>query len=175
MERLKNKEGNAVIWACVLVLIFMIIFTAISEYMRLKIIAKGVRDGVGSSVISVVTNNWDNNYNGLRQGYSGGYILEGNSWESDIDQGEVYEDLSQLLGLQRNGSQYVKYTGNHEIEYALYDLDVEIINARFRGDKNDIFRANVYITLSVPLSFGWDALPDMVIPLKVEAKFTPKF
>ncbi len=173
-ELIKNKEGNAVILACVFVLIFMLIFTAISEYIRLKIIAKGVRDGVQSSVISVVTNNWDNNYNGLRQGYSGGYILDGNSWETDIDKGTAYQDLSEHLGLQRDGSRYVKYI-NGEMEYVLYDLNVDVINAKFRGDKDDRFKANVTITLRVPLSFGWDDLPDMVILLKVEAKFIPKF
>lgn len=72
---------------------------------------------MGSLVILVVSNNWDNNYNGFRQGYS------------------IYA-----------GSQYVKYIENKETEYALYDLDVKIINVRFRGDKNHRFKTNIYIT-----------------------------
>ncbi|WDV44063.1 hypothetical protein PV797_11035 [Clostridiaceae bacterium M8S5] len=171
---MKNKEGNAVIMACVTVLILMLIFTVIAEYIRLQIIAKGVRDGVQSSVISVVTNNWDNNYNGLRQGYAGGYTLKGSNWQTDIDKGEVYNDLSNLLGLQRGSGEYIKYV-NSTIEYSVYNLDINVINTPFRGNKDDKFSADIYITLKIPLGFGWGHLPDMIIPLKVKAKFTPKF
>jgi hypothetical protein len=171
---IKNKEGNAVLWACVVVLIMMLMFTVIAEHMRLQTIAKGVRDGVQSSVISVVTNNWDNNYNGLRQGYAGGYTLDGSDWETDIDEGAVYTDLSNLLSLQKEGSRYIKYTGQ-EIEYAVYSLNVDVTNTPLRGNENDEFSADVYITLRVPLGFGWGPLPDMIIPLKVKAKFIPKF
>ncbi|QUH31126.1 hypothetical protein [Vallitalea guaymasensis] len=175
MEKLiKNKDGNAAILACVAVLIMMLLFTVIAEYIRLQTIAKGVNDAVQSSVISVVTNNWDNNYNGLRQGYAGGYTLKNSEWETDIDNGEVYADLSDLLGLQRKSGKYVKYT-KKETEYSLYNLDVKIINTPIRGNENDEFSADVYITLQVPLSFGWGHLPDMIIPLKLKAKFTPKF
>jgi hypothetical protein len=174
LERLKNKEGNAVLMACVIVLVVMLIFTVIAEYLRLKIIAKGVRDGVQSSVISVVTNNWDNNFNGLRQGYAGGYTLSGSDWNSDIDDGAVYAELSNLLGLQRSGTEYVKYAGGQE-EYAIYDLSVNVRNTPFRGNENDEFSADAYIVLRVPSGFGWGHLPDMVMIQKVKAKFTPKF
>jgi hypothetical protein len=152
----------------------MFIFTAIAEYLRLKIIVKGVRDGVQSSVISVVTNNWDNNFNGLRQGYAGGYALSGADWNSDIDNGAVYEELSNLLGLQKNGSEHIKYAGSQE-EYAIYNLSVNIKNTPFRGNENDEFSADVYIVLRIPLGFGWGHLPDMVMGQKVKAKFIPKF
>jgi hypothetical protein len=152
----------------------MLIFTVIAEYLRLKIIAKGVRDGVQSSMISVVTNNWDNNFNGLRQGYAGGYTLSGSDWNSDIDNGAVYAELSNLLGLQRSGAEYVKYAGSQK-EYAIYDLSVNVKNTPFRGNENDEFSADAYIVLRVPLEFGWGHLPDMVMRQKVKAKFTPKF
>ncbi len=38
---LKEKRGNALPLACALVLALMIIFSAVSEYMRLQLIAKG--------------------------------------------------------------------------------------------------------------------------------------
>lgn len=175
MEKLiRNNEGNAVLWACVVILVMMLMFTAVAEYMRLQTIAKGVSDGVQSSVISVVTNNWDNNYNGLRQGYAGGYILDGTHWGTDIDEGAVYSDLSNLLSLQKEGSRYIKYTGQ-EVEYSVSNLNVDVTNTPLRGNENDEFSADVHITLRVPLSFGWGHLPDMTIQLKVKAKFIPKF
>jgi hypothetical protein len=152
----------------------MLIFTVIAEYIRLQIIAKGVRDGVQSSVISVVTNNWDNNYNGLRQGYAGGYTLKGSDWETDIDDGAVYSDLSNLLGLQRKGGEYVKFVGS-EVEYSIYNLGIDVINTPIRGDKDDEFSADIYITIKIPLGFGWGHLPDMILRLNVKARFIPKF
>lgn len=152
-ELIKNKEGNAVILACTAVLIMMLLFTVIAEYIRLQTIAKGVRDSVQSSVISVITNNWDNNYNGLRQGYAGGYTLKGNDWETDIDEGAVYYDLSSSLGLRRSGSKYIKYSGQ-QVEYSIYNLNVNVTNTPIRGNEDDEFSADVYITLKVPLGFG---------------------
>ena len=171
---MKNKQGNAVIMACVVVLIMMLLFTVMAEYLRLEIIAKGVRDGVQSSVISVVTNNWDNNYNGLRQGYAGGYVFSGSDWETDIDKGVVYSDLASLLGLQRKGGEYIKYASAEE-EYSAYNLAIDVTNTPIRGNKDDEFSADIYITLRIPLGFGWGHLPDLIIRPKVKAKFIPKF
>ena len=47
------------------------------EYMRLMIVAQGVRDSVQSAIVDVATENWDEAYAGLREGYSGGYQLSG--------------------------------------------------------------------------------------------------
>jgi len=66
---LKEKKGNALPIACAIVLSLIIIFSAVSEYMRLQIIAKGVRDALQTSVIAVAAQNYDDVYNGLREGY----------------------------------------------------------------------------------------------------------
>lgn len=168
---LKNKEGNVAIEAVVVILVLLLVFTVVSEYLRLQMIAKGVRDAVQSSVISVATQNYDEIYNGLREGYSGGYELNGNSWNSKIDNGAVMMELSGLLGLE-NGE---KSSGD-ELEYSLKELDVIINNAPFAPtNNNQKFESEVWVTLTVPLSFGWDHLPPLSIRLKVNAGYTPKF
>jgi len=146
------------------------------EYLRTKTIAKGVRDSLESAVISVVIQNWDNNYESLRQGYSGGYGLDenNNQWDVDIDEGAVYANLGNALGLSRLGNKYLKYASG-AVEYYLYDLEITIINAKFRGDDDDLFRASVEIVLEVPFQFGWGHVPNIKVPLKLNAKFTPKF
>ncbi|MDA3845705.1 MAG: hypothetical protein PF505_04045, partial [Vallitaleaceae bacterium] len=70
---LKNKDGNVAIQAVVVVLVLLLVFSVVSEYLRLQMIAQGVRDAVQSSVISVASENYDVVYHGLREGYSGGY------------------------------------------------------------------------------------------------------
>lgn len=171
IKLLRNKEGNVAIQAVVVVLVLLLIFSVIGEYLRLQLIAKGVRDAVQSAVISVATGNYDDVYNGLREGYSGGYVLYGDSWRSQVDEGAVMNELSILLGL----SYGQKFAGGI-LEYELSDLEVNVLNAPFApSDNNERFESEVFITLSVPMSFGWDHLPPMVIEMKVNAGYTPKF
>ena len=175
---LKGKRGNALPLACAIVMSLILIFSAVSEYMRLQIIAKGVRDALQTSVISVVTQNYDDVYNGLREGYSGGYTLAStDKWESKIDIGDVYSYLDNLLGLEKDGAYHFKNTGK-EAEYKLSELKVNIINtplAPSNTDSLEKFQAESYIHLEVPLSFGWDKLPPLQINLKVKAGYTSKF
>jgi hypothetical protein len=180
LERLKSifkdNSGSAAILSLIILLIMLMFFTVTIEYLRIKTIAKGIRDCLESSVISVVIQNWDNNYEALREGYSGGYSLDENSnnWVVDIDEGAVFNNLGNALGLSSGGNLYYKFTGNG-IEYYLYDLDVNVTNSKFRGDGNDEFKASAEIILKVPLKFGWGHVPNLEVPLKLNAKFTPKF
>ncbi|WP_207736178.1 hypothetical protein [Fusibacter ferrireducens] len=169
---LKNKQGNAALYAIVVALCLILLFTVISEYFRLQMIASGVRDALQSSVIAIATENYDEVYNGLREGYSGGYQRnETGSWEERVDSGAVFMKLSNKLGLI-NGT---KYSGGY-LEYRLYDLDVQINNAPFATRDNDNrFESEAWVTLLVPLSFGWEHLPPMKIRLKVNAGYSPKF
>lgn len=175
---LKEKKGNALPLACAIVLSLIIIFSAVSEYMRLQIIAKGVRDALQTSVIAVAAQNYDDVYNGLREGYSGGYNLnQANLWESKVDTGDIFTYLDNLLGLEKNGVYHIKFTGK-ETEYKLSDLKINIINtplAPLNPNTSNKFQAQATIHIEVPLSFGWDKLPPLQINLKVNARYTSKF
>ncbi|MEA1974841.1 MAG: hypothetical protein U9N10_04680 [Bacillota bacterium] len=172
INKLKNKDGNAAIMACVIVLCLLLLFTVISEYLRLQIIAKGVRDAVQSSVISIAIENYDDVYNGLREGYSGGYELDSNdNWNSKVDTGAVLSNLSGSLGLISGK----KYSDGY-LEYTISNLDVNILNTPLAPSGNSKkFESEVWLTLKVPLSFGWDELPPLRIRMKVNARYTPKF
>lgn len=170
-ELLENKEGNMAIQAVVVILVLLLIFSAVSEYLRLQIIAKGVRDATQSAVISVATGNYDDVYNGLREGYSGGYALYGDSWMTQVDEGTVMSELSLLLGLH-----FGQKVSDGEVEYIISDLDVNVTNAPFApSSNNERFESEAYLTLTVPTAFGWEHVPPMVIEMKVEAGYRPKF
>ncbi|MCG8540164.1 MAG: hypothetical protein MJA82_09515 [Clostridia bacterium] len=176
-EILKNRKGNGAIYACIIVLVLMLLFTVISEYLRLHMIAKGVRDALQSSIISVATENYDDLYNGLREGYSGAYELSSNGrWESNIDTGSIYYHLDSTLGLRNNGRYHIKISGG-DIEFKLSRLDIEIINSPLAPNTHGSrkFLAKGKILLEVPLGFGWGMLPPMKINLGVMAGYTPKF
>ena len=177
INRLRNRSGEGTLYAVVIVLAVLLIATVIWEYTRLYIIAGGVRDAVQSSIISVATTNYDEVYNGLREGYSGGYALSGATWDETLDTGDIYGQLDRTLGLARHGGRHVKYAGD-TLEYSLWGLDVEIINAPFAPTDPESagkFLAEATIELEAPLSFGWSFMPPMRITLHVKAGYTQKF
>jgi len=174
---LRDRRGEGALYAVIAVLAVMMLATVIWEYARLYIIAGGVRDAVQGSIISVATTNYDEVYNGLREGYSGGYALYGVSWDQALDAGDVYGQLDKTLNLSRQGGRHVKFAGG-TLEYALWGLDVEIVNAPFAPPNPDSagkFLAKATIELEAPLSFGWGFLPPMRVTLHVKAGYTPKF
>ncbi|MEN3005999.1 hypothetical protein [Dehalobacterium formicoaceticum] len=174
---LRSKRGDGSLIAVVIVISILLISCSVYEYIRLTIIARGVRDSVQSSIISVATTNYDEVYNGMREGYSGGYTLQGSQWDESLDIGDIYGQLDSTLGLTRQSGRHVKYAGE-TLEYSVWGLNVDIKNAPFapsNADSVDKFLAEATIELEVPLSFGWESLPPMRITLHVKAGYTPKF
>lgn len=174
---IRESKGSAFPLVVAIALALVIIMCGISEYMRLMIIASGVRDAVQSAVIAAANDNYDDVYNGVREGYSGGYALSGSTWEDRLDYGDIYDRLDRTLGLQKNGGVHIKYAGE-TVEFKLSNLTVNIINAPFAPSNPDgaqKFLADAAITLEVPVSFGGKSLPPMRINLKVEAGYTSKF
>ena len=176
-EVLKSKSGQGVPMILAVVLCCLILACVTFEYMRLMIVAQGVRDSVQSAIVDVATENWDEAYAGLREGYSGGYQLAGSSWSQNVTSGNVYARLQNVLGVEYKDGQYVKYSGE-DLEYRLYDLHLEVENAPLAPSVPDgITQLNVTgtITVDVPLSFGFGHLPPMQITMKLNAKYVPRF
>lgn len=171
-----KKAYSSAPLAVVIALAGMMFFVVLWQIIRLITISAGVKDALQSAVISTSVDNYSNVYDGVREGYSGGYRYSGNSWRSAISTGDVYGRLDQLLGLRSSGGKHVK-TNSDGTEYSVYGLSVNVDNAQFAPTSEDIpqFSATSYITLEVPLSFCGDILPPMKIRLCVKSKYTPKF
>ena len=174
---LLNKKGSSTPLIVAVVLFIIILSSVTFEYMRLMIIAQGVRDAVQSAVIRVASENWNDAYNGLREGYSGGYVLSGANWSPNITTGDVYGRLNDNLRLKRENGKYVKYTGS-TLEYSVSGLSVNVINTQLApsnsGGMNQLTVEGT-VDIAVPLSFGWGQLPQMQIKMRLKAGYTPKF
>lgn len=127
---LKDRSGQGTPMILAVVVCCLILACVVFEYMRLMIVAQGVRDSVQSAIVAVATENWDEAYPGLREGYSGGYQLSGSSWTKNVTTGNVYDRLQQVLGLVYEDGRYLKYAGP-DLEYRFYDLRMELENAPF--------------------------------------------
>ena len=66
---LKDRSGQGTPMILAVVVCCMILACVVFEYMRLMIVAQGVRDSVQSAIVAVATENWDEAYPGLREGY----------------------------------------------------------------------------------------------------------
>lgn len=158
-------------------LVLLIILCGISEYMRLNIIASGVRNALEDGIIASVNDNYANVYHGVREGYSGGYRPEVDNFEEALNYGDIYRYLDGTLGTEKSGGKHIKYAGD-AVEFTLSGLSVNIRNAPLApSDPENArrFTADAVIRLEVPVRFGGKILPPMIIDLKVRAGYTEIF
>jgi hypothetical protein len=152
--------------------------TVISQYIRLNIITKGVRDSLQSAVIATVNDNYGGIYHSAREGYAAGFKPESGSFAASIDHGDVWGRLEGLLGLEQSGGYRVKTLGDGNQELRLWDLNVAVHNTPLApSDPSNAqrFTADATIRLEVPLSFAGNALPPLRVALKVRAGWVNKF
>ena len=174
---LRRKDGAGFPLIIAITLSLVMIFTGISEYFRLMIVAQGVRDAVQAAVISTVVENYDDVYHGVREGYSGGYQPDGESFSYSVNTGDIYSYMDSTLGTEDIGGRHIKSAGG-VTEYTLSGLNVTIRNAPLApsSPKNaQRFEADAIIWMEVPVQFGGKQLPPMRIKLKVQAGYTEVF
>ena len=143
----------------------------------MQIVAQRVRDAVQSSITEACEDNYANIYDGVREGYSGGYCTTKNgTWLATLDTGDIYARLDRRLKTHGEEDGHVKYTGN-EKEFKIFGLQAEITNAPFAPNvqNNQQMTCFAEIDLEVPLSFGWGNLPPMSTHLTIKSGYTPKF
>lgn len=172
----KSRRGTSFPLTVAVTLSILLILCGISEYMRLMIIAAGVRSAVQSAVIATVNENYNDVYQGAREGYSGAYQPSGSSWVACLDYGDIYSQLDILLGAKEVSHKHVKYTGS-SVEYTLSGLTASIKNAPFAPSDPKVaqkFLADATVNLVVPVSFCGNLLPPMKICVETQAEYTPK-
>lgn len=173
----KDCRGTSFPLIIAITLSLVILFTGISEYFRLMIVAQGVRDAVQTAVITTVNDNYDDVYHGVREGYSGAYQPMAQEFEESLDYGDIYDRLDGILGLSYSSGFHEKRTADGKLEFKVWDLSVEIKNAPFAAVDQSLsrFKAESIIMLEVPVSFGGKLLPSMKIKVKTSAGYTPRF
>ena len=114
-------------------------------------------------------------YHSVREGYAAGWFPEGDGeWSESIDTGDIYGNLSYILGLTTDGEDYMKYAGG-TLEYTLADLSVRISNNSLASGQSEGYLATAALHLAVPMSFAGKLLPPAQLDLRVDAKYVPKF
>lgn len=178
---LKDRRGVSFPLVISVTLALIMILCGVSEYFRLQIIASGVREAVEDAIISTVNDNYAGVYHGVREGYSGGYLPDGEDfWETAVSEGDIYTYLDSTIGTSQSGGRHVKYAGDsgNAMEFAIDSLSVTIRNAPLApSDPRNAqrFEADAVIRLEVPVRFGGRLLPSMHITMKVQAGYIEVF
>lgn len=179
---LKDKSGSGYIWACVVLLVILIVFFGISEDARNHMTTRGVRQGLESVATTITTNNYDEIYRSEREGYFSAYTIDDKTdkWEEKIEKESLDDYLEETLGVQKKGSTYVKETASGKTEFILSDVEVNINNPNFapnEGEKNkETFTVEITSNLEIhPMFKLGDG--DEIIKVRVGAKsgYIPKF
>ncbi len=175
-QALENEKRQGYPLTVALALSFMLLFTVISQYFHYFLVAQGVRDALQDATIVTVTENYNETYHGIREGYSGGYQPDSVSFNEAVNYGDIYARMSAVLGTEHSGGAYIK-TANGAEEYRLYDLNVEISNATFAqaDTAGDRFVVESTIILEMPVYFCGKSLPNLKINVKTTAGYTPIF
>lgn len=178
---LKDQSGVSFPLTIAVTLALIIFLCGISEYFRLSLIAAGVKEATESAIISVVNDNYANVYHGVREGYSGGYLPDGEEhWEEAISEGYIYTYLDKTLGTRSRGGRHEKYTGDSgsALEFSITGLQVTVRNAPLAPsdpERAQRYTADAVVRLEVPVRFGGRVMPSMQIRLKVQAGYIQVF
>lgn len=172
---MRNNKGNATIIAVSVCMSLILVMCVIFEYMQMLIICNGIKSAVQSAVISTVVANYDDSYSQLREGYSGGYTYVDTDFTETIDTWNVYTRLDELLGLQEDGDNHIKYIGT-EKEYSITNMRIETENTDFaQGNALKNLNATVYLDVEIPVRLSGRVLLPLKVTMKVKASYVPKF
>lgn len=177
MKKLWNDQrGSGIVTASGVVFLLLLVSCALMEYSRLQSTTQHVRDALQAAVVEACTEQNTSLYDGVREGYSGGYRFTGGNWNETLSSADIYDRLNQSLGTQKAGNSVVKYAGS-DVNFRLSNLSAQITNAPFAPGSEDTgqLTCTAEIDLEVSWMFHWDGVPPMHTHLTVKAGYMPKF
>ena len=177
LHLMKNRQGSMFPFTVAVAIVLMVLMLVSMEYMKLMILCSGIKDSFEEAIISVVTDNYNEVYHCVREGYAAGYEPNGDeTFYASIDTGNVEGRLAGLLGLTAGSSvgTYQKQFGSGGREYSISNIHVSVHNAPMvrSGEK---FYATGSLVLTIPVRFGGHTIANMTINLHVKASLDERF
>lgn len=169
-----EKKGSVIVQTAAIVIMIMLPFSVVYQFGRVLIIASGTHDAVRNSIISTVSENYYNSFDGMREGNSGAYIRDNSgNWQGIVNSGTAVQSLIQTLQLKNsdNGLQSISDTGS--LNYGISDLSISVKNAELRSNSIKLSVYAAYI-LDVPVDFFLIKF-QLHLPMTVNAKFEQLF
>lgn len=171
-----DRRGSGVITAAGVVFLLLFVSCALIEYSRLQSTIQHIRNALQAAVIETCTEQNSDLYDGVREGYSGGYQLSDGYWIENLSSTDIYDQLDKSLGTERDGDTVIKYAGSN-VNFRLSGLSAQITNAPFApdGENTEQLTCTAEIELEVPWMFLGNEIPPIHTRLTVKAGYMPKF
>ncbi len=170
ITKINNNKGNAVLKSAIIVVGFVIVFSAILEYIKINTILNGIYTATENAVIEVATINWDSMYPSIREGVTGGYEYDGSSWREILNSGDVQGRLMNVLGLDYTGSRYV----DGSFMFGISDVHTQILNTPMHN-KHQMLETKTIMKVTIPLIFFGSKFSDITINMGVKVEYHQKF
>lgn len=172
---LKQSEGSTVIDIGVWVLVILIIFSVVFEYIRVQLIAYNLKDTFENAVKTVVSENYNEVYAGFRESITVGGQYEGGpeganndeeepEWVDLNDYGDVEQEVTELLCIES------LETGDGS--YSIQDVEIKVQN----GDESESgkYEINGSMNVTVPIRII-DVTVEASIPIKVKSIYNEMY
>lgn len=177
----KTDPGISSTLAVVLILALLILFTGVYEYLRMVAIVEQVDQAVELSVQGVASENWENIYQGVREGYAGTYSKGKltDEWEEVMNKDQILEQLKSMIDFQTESGTWVKRDEQGNVMFTLKpkETTVKILNTSISADEGEALLVETTNTISIPWVFldsVYDA-PPVEIKRKTVCGYTPRF
>ncbi|SHN87916.1 TadE/TadG family type IV pilus assembly protein [Desulfitobacterium chlororespirans] len=174
---IRDKRGLSYPLVAAIVLSLMMLMMVGYEYMRIQIIASGVRNAVQAATLTVANDNAEMAYGGIKNGYSGGYARSDTVWLPSLNTGDIYAEIDRILGTKPQGGHHVKIADDWK-EFEVYGLMVDVVNAPFTPEHTERDKTLFImsrITLEVPVLFMGNQVDVMMTDLVVSSDYMAKF
>ena len=170
----RDAKGNFTPLAVTAVIILLLVTVCVTRFMEFWITASGIRDAFEEAIVSVVTENYNETYHCVREGYAGGYEPTGYGFYESVDVGDVSGRLGRLLGLTVRGDKLVKVNDHGDADFELSEIAINVKNTAIRTG-GEVFSADGTLLMELPLRFEGRTLFRIPIRLKVKARMREKF
>lgn len=177
LKRLWNDQrGSGMILAAGLAILLFLGAAAVIESLRMNGTAQKIRSEVQAATVECCAEQYNNVYDGIREGYSGGYSFSGGHWSDALSPADVYARINADAGTKQEGNSVVKYAGT-SVDYRLSGLSAQITNAPFApdGTNNNQLTCTAEVDVEVPLLLHWSGIPPMHSHITIKSGYSPKF
>ena len=159
MKNLKSRKGEGYIVPCVLIIIFVTIFSIIFTYSASITKVNVMRENTKVVLDSFVTQNSTEIYNSIKQG---------NDYTEILDTEEFRTELISFCTLEINDGMLYSYAADGK---ELYHITEPVLSFREANELELV----VNYTITIPMWFAGNQFPSANIPIEVTSILTEKF
>lgn len=170
MKRMKKRKGSINFLIISVMIILILLGLVMMEFTRLITTVNFARSAVEKAVMSVVTENYYNAYQGMREGYTSTSKKKKDAFK-DVSSSDVIGRLSSDIKASKSGSKIEKSSDG--LLYEIKDISVNVSKVTNK-QKEMVFSIETRFILVIPLRIGGFDM-DIRLHQKVKSTFIPIF